>query len=100
MHMQHGARALNTGMHMRKASPHSDELALERIATSLERLCETVPAALERLIDSVDMLVGTLVPPQPHEKAAGCQHPEDSRTDLSGPGKRGKFYCRECGFRN
>jgi hypothetical protein len=83
-------------MPMRQVAAHPEELTMERIATSLEQLCGIV----DRLTVTVEMLVGTVVPPQPHEKQAGCTHPDDRRTNLSGPHGRGKFYCRDCGFRN
>jgi hypothetical protein len=54
---------------------------------------------LERIAIAVEVIAESLLP-QEEQNTAGCLHPEDMRVNLSRMGDPGRFYCRECGFRN
>ena len=53
-------------------------------------------AALMELLTDIRRLLAYLCEPVDAQAAAGCEHPEESRTDLSTP-RETHWVCADCG---
>lgn len=61
-------------------------------------LLQMQAAQVSLMVEIRDLVRVALTPPDADQVFAGCEHPEDSRVDLSTPSDRNHWVCKDCRF--